>query len=197
MPYTDWRKKMATYEDIQKVNSEIKLSDIGRGDGYAEVPEKVRAFRKLFPMGSITSEILSLQDGVVVIKATASVDGIILGEGIAYEKEGSSFINRTSYIENAQTSAVGRAISFIGLIGGKSIASYEEVANAKKQQMIMDEEEKRAKLKGLLEETNSDVTKFLEWCSEKCEREIASVDVMRDKELDLAIKQVERKKGKK
>lgn len=188
-----------TYEDIQKVNSEIKLSDIGRGDGYAEVPEKVRAFRKLFPMGSITSEILSLQDGVVVIKATASVDGIILGEGIAYEKEGSSFINRTSYIENAQTSAVGRAISFIGLIGGKSIASYEEVANAKKQQMIMDEEEKRAKVKKLLEETNSDVPKFLEWASEKCERPIKAVDEMRDKELDIMINQLEytKKNGRK
>ena len=181
-----------TYSDIERINSEIKLSDIGRGDGYAEVPEKVKAFRKLFPMGSITSEILSLQDGVVVIKATASVDGVVLGEGIAYEKEGSSFINRTSYIENAQTSAVGRAISFIGLIGGKSIASYEEVANAKKQQMVMDEEEKRAKLKGLLEETDSDVPKFLEWCSEKCMRKITSVDVMKDKELDLAIKQVEK-----
>ena len=60
----------------------------------------------------------------------------------------------------------------------------------------MDEEEKRTKLKGLLEETQSDVAKFLEWCSEKCMREIKAVDEMRDKELDLAIKQVERKKGK-
>lgn len=189
--------KTITYEDIAKVNSEITMTDIGRGKMYPEVPEKVTAFRKLFPMGSITTDILSLENGVVVMKAIASVDGVVLGEGIAYEKEGSSFINKTSYIENCQTSAVGRALSFLGIGSESSIASAEEVLNAKKQQTLMDEEEKRAKLKGLLEETNSDVPKFLEWCSEKCMREITSVDVMKDKELDMAIKQVERKKGKK
>ncbi len=188
-----------TYADIERVNSEIKMTDIGRGKMYSEVPAKVTAFRKLFPMGSITTEILSLQDGVVVMKAVASVDGVILGEGIAYEREGSSFINKTSYIENCQTSAVGRAISFIGLIGGDSIASAEEVLNAKKQQLEMEEEAKRAKVKKLLEETKSDVPKFLEWASEKCMRPIKAVDEMKDKELDVMINQLEytKKNGRK
>ena len=194
---------MAKYEDIVKANATIKMTDVGRGKEYAEVPQRVKAFRMLYPNGSLTSEIISLENGVVIIKATAcDENGNVLGTGHAYEKEGNGFINKTSYIENCETSAWGRALAACGIIGGNedssgSIASAEEVMNAKKQQMIMDEEEKRAKLKGLLEETNSDVTKFLEWCSEKCEREIASVDVMRDKELDMAIKQVERKKGKK
>ena len=194
---------MAKYEDIVKANATIKMTDVGRGKEYAEVPQRVKAFRMLYPNGSLTSEIISLENGVVIIKATAcDENGNVLGTGHAYEKEGNGFINKTSYIENCETSAWGRALAACGIIGGNedssgSIASAEEVMNAKKQQMIMDEEEKRAKLKGLLEETNSDVTKFLEWCSEKCEREITSVDVMKDKELDLAIKQVERKKGKK
>lgn len=186
-----------TYADIAKVNAEIKMTDIGRGKEYAEVPQKVTAFRKLFPMGTITTDILSLEGGTVVMKAVASVDGIILGEGIAYEKEGSTFINKTSYIENCQTSAVGRALSFIGLLGGDSIASAEEVLNAKKQQAKMSEDEKKAELKKLLWETESDVPAFLEWCSKTFEREVPNVDVLFEKELDHAIKAVKSKKGKK
>ena len=194
---------MTKYEDIVKANASINMTDIGRGKEYAEVPQRVKAFRMLHPNGSLTSEIISLENGVVIIKATAcDENGNVLGTGHAYEKENNGFINKTSYIENCETSAWGRALAACGIIGGNEgaagpIASAEEVLNAQKQQMLMNEQEKRTKLKGLLEETDSDVTKFLGWCSEKCMREIKSVDEMRDKELDLAIKQVERKKGKK
>ena len=188
--------KSITYEDIKRVNAEMQMTDI-KGKDYAEVPQKVAAFRKLFPMGTITTDILSLENGVVVMKAVASVDGVVLGEGIAYEKEGSSFINRTSYLENCQTSAVGRALSFIGLMGGnESIASYEEVMNAKKQQKKMDEDELKAELKKLLMETESDVTKFLSWCSASFQREIKAVDEMYEPELKEAIKAVKRKEKK-
>lgn len=186
-----------TYEDIRRVNSEIQTIDI-KGKQYAEVPQRVAAFRKLFPNGSLTSEIVYLEQGMVVIKATAcDEDGNVLATGHAYEREGSTFINKTSYIENCESSAWGRCLGALNLGSDTSMASAEEVLNAQKQQMVMGEEEKRTKLKKLLEETDSDVTKFLEWCSEKCMRELKSVDEMRDKELDLAIKQVERKKGKK
>lgn len=185
-----------TYEDINRVNSEITMTPI-KGKNYAEVPQRIAAFRKLFPMGTITTEILSLENGVVVMKAVASVDGVVLGEGLAYEKESNGFINKDSYIENCQTSAVGRAIGMIGIGSEVSLCSAEELLNAKKQQADREETEKRATVKKLLEETDSDVSKFLEWCSEKCMREIKTVDVMKDKELDLAIKQLERKKGKK
>ena len=184
-----------TYEDIKKANALIQTTDV-KGKEYAEVPQRVKAFRSIYPMGTISTEIVSLENGVCVMHATVANDGVILGEGTAYEKEGSSFINKTSYIENCETSAVGRALGFAGFGIDASIASAEEVLNAQKQQMVMGEEEKRTKLKTLLEETNSDVPKFLEWCSEKCMREIKSVDVMRDKELDMAIKQVERKAKK-
>ena len=184
-----------TYEDIKKANALIQTTDV-KGKEYAEVPQRVKAFRSIYPMGTISTEIVSIDNGVCVIHATVASDGVILGEGTAYEKEGSSFINKTSYIENCETSAVGRALGFAGFGIDASIASAEEVMNAQKQQMVMGEEEKRAKLKSLLEETDSDVPKFLEWCTEKCMREINSVDIMRDKELDLAIKQLERKKGK-
>ena len=129
-----------TYKEIEKVNSEITAIDV-KGRNYADVPQRIKAFRKLFPDGFIKSEIVNLADGVVVIKAEAGfydADGkeTVLGTGLAYEKEGSSFINKTSYIENCETSAVGRALGMIGLGIDTSVASYEEVANAINQQEV-------------------------------------------------------------
>ena len=186
-----------TYEDIARVNSEIKKIDI-KGKEYAEVPQRVTAFRKLFPNGSLTSEIVYLENGMVVIKATAcDGDGNVLATGHAYEKENNGFINKTSYIENCETSAWGRCLSALNLGSDTSMASAEEVLNAQKQQMMMNEDEKRGKLKRLLEETESDTSLFLVWCGKKFMRDVPNIDVLRDKELDLAIAEVERKKEKK
>ena len=188
---------MVTYKDIEKVNEEIKMTDIGRGKEYAEVPQRVTAFRKLYPNGSLTSELVMYQDGVFIVKATAcDGDGNVLGTGLAYEKEGSTFINKTSALENCETSAWGRCLAACGIIGGNSICSAEEVMNAKKQQAKMTEDEKKAELKKLLEETNSDVTAFIGWCSKTFEREVNSVDELFEKELDHAIKTVKKKEKK-
>ena len=194
-----------TYKDIEKVNKEIKTTDV-KGKDYAEVPQRVTAFRKLYPQGTINTEIISLENGVCVMKATVSSDGIILGEGTAYEKENSSFINKTSYIENCETSAVGRALGFAGFGINTSIASAEEVMNAinnqeeqknkadsKKYQENV--EKKKAECKKLIEETESDTKALLTFFSDKFERTIESVDAMFDKELDEAIKLLKQKKG--
>ena len=58
----------------------------------------------------------------------------VLGTGTAYEKESSSYINKTSYIENCETSAVGRALGMAGFGIDTSVASFEEVSNAIAQQ---------------------------------------------------------------
>lgn len=193
---------MAKYEDIVKANATIKMTDVGRGKEYAEVPQRVKAFRMLYPNGSLTSEIISLENGVVIMKATAcDENGQILGTGHAYEKEGNGFINKTSYIENCETSAWGRALAACGIIGGNegaagSIASMEEVMNAKKQQKMMSEDEKKAQLKKLLQDTDSDVTLFLIWCNKEFKREIASVDELIEIELDRAISKVKQKEKK-
>ena len=124
-----------TYEDIAKVNKSIKTTDI-KGKAYADVNERIKAFRKLFPLGTISTEMISNVDGVCVFKATACDEtGTILGTGHAYEKEGSTFINKTSYIENAETSAVGRALGMAGIGIDSSVASYEEVVNAMANQV--------------------------------------------------------------
>lgn len=130
-----------TFEDIQRANSTIQTRTLTRKTKtgtveteYADVNQRVKAFRILYPEGSITTDIISLQDGICVMKATVSVDGKVLGTGTAYEKEGNGFINTTSYIENCETSAIGRALAMCGIGIDTSICSYEEVANAKMQQ---------------------------------------------------------------
>lgn len=184
---------MATYEELVKANALIKTTDV-KGKEYAEVPQRVKAFRSLYPGGSISTEILSLEGGICVMKATvADENGSILATGTAYEKEGSSFINKTSYIENCETSAVGRALGFAGFGIDTSIASAEEVMNAQYQQSLDTVDAKRGKLKNLLMKTDSDPTLFLVWCSKEFKREVKAVDELNEFELDIAMAQVKRK----
>lgn len=140
-----------TFEDIQKVNATLKTVDIKNKD-YVLVNERIKAFRMLYPEGTIDTEMLSNDGTVCVFKATVSVNGLVLGSGTAFEKIDSSFINKTSYIENCETSAVGRALAMCGIGIDTSIASYEEVANAIENQdkpskeEMMEEVELRAKV---------------------------------------------------
>ena len=129
------------FGDLQRVNAEIKTTDI-KGKEYAEVNQRIKAFRMLFPDGFIRTEIVSLTDGMCVMRAYVGFyneDGTehLLGIGTAYEKETSSYINKTSYIENCETSAVGRALGMAGYGIDTSVASAEEVENAIAQQEVM------------------------------------------------------------
>lgn len=122
------------WNELKKINEGLQTVDV-KGKNYVEVNKRVMAFRELEPNGSILTEIISLENGVVVMKATVSSgEGQVLGTGFAYEKESSSYINKTSYIENCETSAVGRALGFCGIGVATSIASAEEVTNAINQQ---------------------------------------------------------------
>lgn len=129
--------KEITFEDIQKANDSIKTTDI-KGKEYAEVNQRVKAFRMVYPTGTISTEMQSNENGICIFNAVVGYqegeEFIILGSGTAYEKEGSSFINKTSYIENCETSAVGRALGMAGFGIDTSVASFEEVANAIQQQ---------------------------------------------------------------
>ena len=122
------------YEDLERVNQTLKTTDI-KGKDYVEVNQRIKAFRMLYPEGIIDTRLESNIDGVCVFKAQVGYyeeDGCVrwLATGYAYEKENSTFINKTSYIENCETSAVGRALAMCGIGIDKSIASAEEVINA-------------------------------------------------------------------
>lgn len=123
-----------TYEDIKKANDAIKTTDI-KGKDYAEVNQRIKAFRMVYPEGYIHTHFFSIENGICTMLAEVGYyreDGskVELGTGTAQEKEGSTFINKTSYIENAETSAVGRALGMAGFGIDVSVASAEEVQNA-------------------------------------------------------------------
>lgn len=132
-----------TFEDIRKANESIQTTDI-KGKAYAEVNQRIKAFRMCYPMGYILTELTSNEDGVAVMTARVGYyddegNEVDLGTGTAYEKEGSTFINKTSYIENCETSCVGRALGMAGFGIDVSVASAEEVQNAIAQQNAMKE----------------------------------------------------------
>ena len=106
------------------------------GSTYLTVARRVDDFRKSedFKGWSIETELVSVEDSMVVMKSTIrDSDGKVAATGYAEEDRSFGKINKTSALENCETSAVGRALAFLGLAGSE-IASADEVAGAINQQ---------------------------------------------------------------
>ena len=123
-----------TYGEIRAANEAITTTEI-KGKEYAEVNQRIKAFRMVWPEGTIATEMLFNDNGLCIIQARVYNDeNHLLCVGHAYEKEASSFINKTSYIENCETSAVGRALGMCGFGIDTSVCSADELQNAKLNQ---------------------------------------------------------------
>lgn len=115
--------------------TKLQTIDI-KGKKYSTVDARVEFFREKFPAWSLETDypVLDLDKGVCVCRAVVKDEnGKIMADGFAHEWQSKpgSMVNKTSYIENAQTSAVGRALGFIGIgINGMGIATAEEVQTA-------------------------------------------------------------------
>ncbi len=104
-----------------------------KGKPYVEVNERLKYFRtaEQFKDYSLESEVIELANGVITVKAIIKDgNGTIKATGLAQEKESSSFINKTSFVENCETSAWGRALGNLGIGIDTSVATAEEVQNA-------------------------------------------------------------------
>lgn len=102
----------------------------GFAEDYIQVNERIIAFKEEFPEGSLQSEIIQLDDEIVVIKAYAfrSPEDIRPGIGHSGLKiPGATPYTRGSELENAETSAWGRALAALGFEVKRGIASKEEV----------------------------------------------------------------------
>lgn len=122
------------YSKIEETNKRLNLTNI-KGKDYAGVNQRVIAFRELFPEGRIITEILSHEPAEnggkdIVIQANVFDGDKLIATGLAQENSKSSYINQTSYVENCETSAVGRALGFVGIGIIDSLATLEEYANA-------------------------------------------------------------------
>lgn len=101
-----------------------------RGKQYETVALRVHKFREAQPTLSLITEVLHRDIDCVVMKATiADAQGRVLATGHAEEYRDASEINRTSALENCETSAIGRALAAFGF-GGTEFASADEVARA-------------------------------------------------------------------
>jgi len=112
------------------MSTKLKTINI-KGKEYVEVNERLRFFRETYPKFSLTSEVLEKTDNSILILASViDEDGRVIANGMAEEEKGSTFINKTSYVENCETSAWGRALANFGIGLENSVASAEEVQNA-------------------------------------------------------------------
>ena len=134
---------MTEWKDIEQANKEMVLFPIERKDKktgkvevkmYAPVNERTKAFRKIYPNGTIETEIVFEDEKVVYMKATVTDGELKLSSAHAYEVKNGSYINQTSYLENCETSAVGRALGFAGFGIDAAIASAEELSGAQAEQ---------------------------------------------------------------
>lgn len=123
-----------SYEQIEKANKDIQTMKIGTGD-YAKVSERIKAFRKVYPTGTILTEIEESENDKVRIKAAIQdEEGNTIATARATEEKkakGKMTINLTDMIENCETSAVGRALGFAGFGIDRDIASGEDIARNK------------------------------------------------------------------
>ena len=104
-----------------------------KGKEYVEVNERIKYFRESgeYKGWSLSTEIVHLDDASCVIRATiCNADGMVISSGFAQEDKSSSYINKTSYVENCETSAWGRALANLGIGIDTSIASSNEVSIA-------------------------------------------------------------------
>ena len=135
-----------------------------KGKDYIEVNERIKFFRENFPDYSLTSELIEKTPESILIKATIkNQDGVVVATGMAEEIKGTTYINETSYVENCETSAWGRALGNFGIGIDTSVASADEVVNAtnsQKQQQWLTQTQFVNTLKGTKKQAQNVLEKY-------------------------------------
>ena len=99
-----------------------------KGKEYVTVNERLKAFRKNFKDYSLTTEIIELGDDYCTMKATITDDkGVIRATGFAREVVAKSPINKFAFVENCETSAVGRCLGNFGIGIDTAVCTADEL----------------------------------------------------------------------
>ena len=106
-----------------------KLKTINiKGKKYVEVNERLKYFRSNYHNYSLKSRITHIDSEMVVVQSDIlDPEGRILASGHAHEEKGANYINKTSYVENCETSSWGRALANFGIGIDESVASAQEL----------------------------------------------------------------------
>jgi len=146
--------------------SKLKSVNI-KGKQYVEVNERLRYFRETYPNFALTTEVLEkTETSILILASVINDEGRVLATGMAEEEKGSTFINKTSYVENCETSAWGRALGNFGIGIDTSVASANEVQNAvanqgKSTELLMDLNTE--KMEDVLKYVVANKSKGLDW----------------------------------
>lgn len=134
-----------------------------QGREYEPVASRVARFRANNPDWTLTAELISDCEGVVLMRATILDEtGRVISTGYAEEIRGAGRINQTSTIENAETSAWGRALSAAGYGTQTAVASAEEVQQARDSRRQQDDARDRVRLanaKAMFDDMDLDETR--------------------------------------
>lgn len=161
-------------------NYKFKTTNI-RGKQYVEVNERIKFFRQeeQYKHWSLITEFPVLDSEQCVCKASiADTEHRIIATGHAHEVQGSSNINKTSYVENCETSAIGRALAMLGIGIDTSIASANEVSDA-----IAKQEEDNAPVENIMD-------KAVAYIKSQTDKKKAFNNIMAKYESDLTEKQI-------
>lgn len=117
-------------------------------NNYVPVHNRLSSFYADNPTGRIQTTIIEhdRESGFVLVKAEIyrdAADTVPVATGHAFEERGQGHVNRTSYIENCETSATGRALALMGYSIDRGIASREEMQKVQRMNAAAPKVEKR------------------------------------------------------
>ena len=131
---TDLKKTMAL---VSELNHSHGVTQRG-GKKYTQVVHRMEALRQIHGTEFGVDTHILVDDGQrVVVKAKiTNMDGVVIGAGMAEEIRGQGNVNKTSALENCETSAIGRALASLGLAGGEYASANEMDGVGRKEEAI-------------------------------------------------------------
>jgi aspartate/glutamate racemase len=116
-------------------------------NNYETVETRIDKFYEKHAEGRILTELIKAEGGEAIVKALIYVGQELKATGYAQEKEGASHVNKTSYVENCESSAIGRALANFNFAKKGARPSREEMEKVvRTEQAIKEKEEAKASL---------------------------------------------------
>ena len=173
---------------------------------YATVEERLTQFWSDHPDGAVITEIAHREENIIVFKAYIYFErgGDLVSTGFAEEVRDASPVNRTSFVENAETSAIGRGLANANY-AMKKRPSREEMQKAQRgatttstnvavnNPLDLMSDAQRGTLGKLVVDLKLN-KKFIPYANEKLDRHISSVDEITKAEATLLIAAMIRQK---